>query len=151
MAIKMPETLRKLVQIDEKLREDYGLMLQDYIGFYITFNDDEDRYYCTPHDSVIFGRTGVDGDHFAFYTFKGAVRDLEEAPIIFIQPMSFGNEVSLVARNLKDFLALFINLRELYILERFELYSSKNDLMNDYNENYASGINSRKSELDSYI
>lgn len=29
MAIKMPETLRKLVQIDEKLREDYGLMLQD--------------------------------------------------------------------------------------------------------------------------
>ncbi|WP_435921114.1 hypothetical protein [Paenibacillus sp. DYY-L-2] len=151
MSITMPETLDKLVQLDTELRKDYGRTIDDYIGFYITFNDDEDRYYCTPNDSIVFGRTGVGGDHFAFYTNKGSIIDLEEAPIIFIQPMSFGNEVSVVARNLKDFLSLFINLRELYILERFRFYKSKNDFINEYNEKYLTGINSRESDLNFFI
>ncbi|GIO31778.1 hypothetical protein [Paenibacillus sp. USDA918EY] len=147
----MPETLERLVLLDTELRKDYGRTIDDYIGFYISFNNDEDRYYCTPNDSIVFGRTGVNGDHFAFYTFKGSTIDLEEAPIIFIQPMSFGNEISLVARNLKDFLSLFVSLREIYILERFRFYNNKMDFINDYNENYFTGINSRESDLYFFI
>ncbi|WP_433944942.1 hypothetical protein [Paenibacillus sp. SN-8-1] len=65
--------------------------------------------------------------------------------------MAFGNEVSLVARNFKDFLSLFINLRELYILERFRLYSSRVDFVKDYDKHYSEGISSRESEHDFFI
>lgn len=63
---KMPESLVDIVRIDKKLREQHVGTIDDYMGFYISFNNDEDRYYCTPDDAIIFGRTGADGDHFAF-------------------------------------------------------------------------------------
>lgn len=63
---KMPASLEGIVRIDKELRKQHDGTLQDYMGFYISFNNDEDRYYCTPDDAIIFGRTGADGDHFAF-------------------------------------------------------------------------------------
>lgn len=71
---------------------------------------------------------------------------MEEAPIIFIQPTAFGNQVTLVARNLKDFIALFINLKEIYVLERFRFYKNKLDFTNDYNDNYMEDIKMRESD-----
>lgn len=146
----MPETLKKLVQLNQELHQLHGQTVHDYIGFYISFNDDDDRYECTPEDAVVFGRTGVGGDHFAFYTFNQSLKDLEEAPIIFIQPM-FEKTVNLVARNLRDFLALFITLKEIYVLERFEYYKSQSDFIKDYNENYLKDIDLRKNELEFFI
>ncbi|MGC5774164.1 hypothetical protein [Paenibacillus pabuli] len=143
---EMPESLADIVRIDRELREQHVGTFQDYVGFYIRFNSDDDRYYCTPNDAVIFGGTGADGDHFAFFTFNGSIRDLEEAPIIFVQPMAFGNQVTLVARNLKDFLALFISLKEIYILERFRFYNNRSDFINDYNDNYLKDIRLRESD-----
>lgn len=143
---EMPESLEHIVRIDKELREQHAGTFQDYVGFYISFNNDDDRYYCTPDDAIIFGRTGADGDHFAFFTFNGSISDLEEAPVIFIQPMASGNQVTLVARNLKDFLAVFINLKEIYVLERFKFYKNKLDFMNDYNENYLKGVRLRESD-----
>ncbi|MGG3306748.1 hypothetical protein ABER23_04895 [Paenibacillus lautus] len=61
--------------------------------------------------------------------------------------MFFENAVNLVARNLRDFLALFITLKELYVIERFKLYKSKSDFIKDYNENYLKDIDLRESEL----
>jgi hypothetical protein len=148
---KMPETLEKLVQLDKDLHQCNGHTVDHYIGLYISFNHDDDRYECTPEDAVVFGRTGVGGDHFAFYTFNQSIKDLEEAPIIFIQPMFFENAVNLVARNLRDFLALFITLKELYVLERFKLYKSKSDFIKDYNENYLKDKDLRESELEFFI
>jgi hypothetical protein len=142
----MPESLERIVRIDKELREQHAGTFQDYVGFYISFNNDDDRYYCTPDDAIIFGRTGADGDHFAFFTFNGSIIDLEEAPVIFIQPMAFGNQVTLVARNLKDFLALFINLKEIYVLERFRFYKNKLDFINDYNVNYLKDIRLREND-----
>jgi len=142
----MPDTLVNIVRIDKELREQHDETFQDYVGFYIRFNNDDDRYYCTPDDAIVFGRTRVDGAHFAFLTFKGSISDLEEAPIIFIQPMASGNQVTLVARNLKDFLALFINLKEIYVLERFRFYKNKLDFINDYNDNYLKDIRLRESD-----
>lgn len=69
---------------------------------------------------------------------------MEEAPVIFIQPTAFGNQVTLVARNFKDFVALFINLKEIYILERFQFYKHKSDFINDYNDNYLKDIRMRE-------
>ncbi|MGE7823279.1 hypothetical protein [Paenibacillus sp. NPDC093718] len=143
---KRPKTLEKLVQLDQELHQLHGQTVNDYIGFYISFNNDDDRYECTPEDAVVFGRTGVGADHFAFYTFNQSLKDLEEAPIIFIQPM-FEKTVHLVARNLRDFLALFITLKEIYVLERFEYYKGQSDFIKDYNENYLKDIDSRESEF----
>ncbi|KOY15954.1 hypothetical protein [Paenibacillus xylanivorans] len=143
---EMPESLVDIVRIDKELRERNAGTFQDFVGFYISFNNDEDRYYCTPDDAIIFGRTGANGDHFAFYAFNGSFTDLEEAPIIFIQPMAAGNQVTLVARNLKDLLALFINLKEIYVLERFRFYKNKLDFINDYNDNYLNDIRLREND-----
>ncbi|MBT2282040.1 hypothetical protein J7E78_00500 [Paenibacillus polymyxa] len=148
---KMPESLEGIVRIDKELRKKHDGTLQDYMGFYISFNNDEDRYYCTPDDAIIFGRTGADGDHFAFFTFNRSISDLEEAPVIFIQPTAFGNQVTLVARNFKDFVALFINLKEVYVLERFRFYKNKLDFMNDYNDNYLKDIRMRESDYNLII
>lgn len=76
---------------------------------------------------------------------------MEEAPVIFIQPTAFGNQVTLVARNFKDFVALFINLKEVYVLERFRFYKNKLDFMNDYNDNYMEDIKMRESDYNLII
>lgn len=143
---KEPKTLQALNQLDQELQDHYDSKLDDYLGLMISFNDDDDRYDCTPDDAIIFGRTGVDGDHFAFMTSDWTVEDLEDAPIVFIQPMDFDNEIKLVARNLKDFISLFIELKELYLLERFEIYKNENDFIKDIEENYKDELESRTDE-----
>ncbi|WP_410511531.1 hypothetical protein PaeBR_15800 [Paenibacillus sp. BR2-3] len=143
---KEPKTLKKLIQLDFELQEKYDSSLDDYMGFYISFNDDEDRYHCTPNDAVIFGRTGTDGDHFAFSTNNWTVEDLEECPILFIQPMD-DRKMKLVAQNIRDFIALFVQLKEVYVLERFDIYQNEADFINDYKE-YEDGIEERREELE---
>ncbi|MEF2965878.1 hypothetical protein V3851_08560 [Paenibacillus sp. M1] len=137
--------------MDRELQKEYGLSVDDYIGFYISFNSDIGLYECTPEDAVVFGRTGVNGDHFAFYTFNRSIVDLEEAPILFIQPTAFGNEVNLVAKNLKEFLALFIALKELYVLERFRFYKNKSEFIKEYKEIYLKDIGMRDSNYNYFI
>jgi len=144
---KKPDTLKVLTQLDKELQDKHDSTLDDYLGFYINFDDDDDRYECTPEDAIIFGRTGTDGDHFAFLTNNGMIVDLEYAPIVFIQPMDFDNEVKLVARNIKEFISLYIQLKELYVLERFDMYKSESDFIKDYEENYQEDIDDREEEL----
>gem|GEM_PF-84613 len=67
----------------------------------------EPTYSVTPIDSVKFCTTGGDGCHFAFLTDFGTRQDLENAPIVFVDPMDFAECVRLVANNLKDLLGLF--------------------------------------------
>ncbi|WP_162487615.1 hypothetical protein [Paenibacillus sp. LC231] len=57
----------------------------------------------------------------------------------------------MVARNLRDFLALFITLKDIYVLERFEFYKSQSDFIKDYNENYLKDIDLRENELEFFI
>ncbi|WP_438448396.1 hypothetical protein [Gorillibacterium sp. sgz5001074] len=138
---RMPGTLRNLVKLDNILDEQFGSTIDDYLGFGISFDNEEDRYECTPEDAIIFGSTGVDGDHFAFATFGGSIHDLEEAPILFIQPMDFGNEVKLVARNIIDLIAIYLSLRDLYILERISYCGSKEEFNRDLMENSFNSTN----------
>ncbi|NOU89661.1 hypothetical protein GC102_28510 [Paenibacillus sp. LMG 31460] len=142
----LPETLSRLFVIDDELYNNYGSKLVDYLGIYLDFIDDF-GYECTPQDAIVFARTGADGDHFAFLTKQDTVFTLEEAPIVFIQPMDFDNPIKLVAKNIKDFLSLFITLKELYVLERFDLYQSKIDFIDDYKKNYHNVILEREEKI----
>jgi hypothetical protein len=105
---QIPETLKKLKTLDNILQEQYQSSLDDYLGFNLIDQDEEEdfRYDCTPVDALVFATTGMGGDHFVFNTKKGTIENLEEAPIIFIQPMDFEKPNKLVARNIKDLLSL---------------------------------------------
>ncbi|MCF2946022.1 hypothetical protein [Paenibacillus tarimensis] len=106
------------------MSEKTGESLYDYLGIYIR-REPGFAYDCTPDDAVVFGHTGADGDHFAFSTGEGSIINLDEAPILFIQPMMFGEEVKMVARNLQEFLSAYLSLGEIYILERFDRYLTR--------------------------
>lgn len=78
------------------------------------------HYFCSPADSITFGYTGGDGIHYAILTDFGRVVNLEEAPIICVSPMDFGNCVWLVARNLRDFFSIQFSEHVTLLLNYFE-------------------------------
>lgn len=143
---KKPETLNLLFEINKELDAVNGKNLDYYIGIRLDFSRN-DNYECTPPDAIVFAWTGMDGDHFAFLTKDDTVMDLEEAPIVFIQPMDFDNPVKLVANNISDLLSLYINLKEIYVLERFSLYDNKEDFLSDYQKNYLPQILKKKEDI----
>ncbi|ANE45590.1 hypothetical protein SY83_03940 [Paenibacillus swuensis] len=61
--------------------------------------------------------------------------------------MLFEHQVKLVANNLCDFLSLFLCLKELYILERFDFYKTKEELLDDYELNFRKSILEREDEI----
>ncbi|MBB6632616.1 hypothetical protein [Cohnella thailandensis] len=141
-----PETFIKLKELDRALINETKNSLYDFIGINLRFNGfkyDE----ITPDDCIVFASTGTDGDHFAFDTKEGTIDNLEEAPILFIQPTDSETPVKLVAKNIKDLFSIFLKLKEFYVLERFDWYESEEDYINDYNTNYKEDIEERNKEL----
>ncbi|MDG0791433.1 hypothetical protein OMP38_11560 [Cohnella ginsengisoli] len=103
------QTLTALLELDNELKTHFDSSLEDCMGMMVR-REEGMKYDCTPDDAKVFAFTGVDGDHFAFSTANGTISDLEYAPILFIQPMCFENSVKLIARNIRDFLSLFLSL-----------------------------------------
>jgi len=94
-----------------------------------------------------YGR-GLDGDHFVFLTNGDTVDSLEEAPIFFIQPMSFSDPFKPVAKNLKEFLALYIQLKELYLFEWLPSCKTEEEFLQHYKDVFEDGILEYKEEKD---
>lgn len=139
--------LHTLLSINKELMEEKGKPLDEYIGIYI-YGEAGLPYECTPEDAIVFAHTGTGGDHFAFNTNSGLITDLDEAPVLFIQPMMFSNPVKRVSHNIRDLLSIFLTLREFYILERMDGYKTREDMKLDIEKHYKQGIESRKEELD---
>ncbi|SFB61686.1 hypothetical protein SAMN05216312_1198 [Cohnella sp. OV330] len=136
------KTLSALLQLESELEAHFNFSLEENMGIMIRHEEGQ-KYDCTPDDAKVFAFTGVDGDHFAFSTENGTITDLDNAPILFIQPMCFEDSVKAVARNIRDFLSLFLSLKELYILERFDWYTSIEDMLVDIEDHYEESINER--------
>jgi hypothetical protein len=135
---QMPETLQRLFQLNEQLVKQYGKNFDDFFGASLSF--EEEGYDCTPDDAIVFLWTGADGDHFVFLTNGGTVDSLEEAPIFFIQPMNFDDPYKPVARNIKEFLALYVQLKELYLFEWLPSYKTEEEFLQNYKEVFEEGI-----------
>lgn len=135
---EMPETLQRLFRLDEQLIEQYGKNFDDFFGASLSF--EEEGYNRTPDDAIVFLWTGVDGDHFAFLTDGGTVDTLENAPILFIQPMDSDEPYKPVAKNIKEFLALYVQLKELYLFEWLPSYKSEEDFLQNYKDEFEEGI-----------
>lgn len=126
----VPEMLKQLQAFDEFIQQETGNTLDDYMGIQFQYDEAEQEvdfaYPCDPVDSILMASTGWDGLHFSFLTDFGTVRDLEHAPIVFVEPICHEYHVSLVAANIKDFLRMFITTKNILSL-RPEDDSYKND------------------------
>ncbi|QHW32969.1 hypothetical protein GZH47_20680 [Paenibacillus rhizovicinus] len=145
---QMPETLQRLFQIDEQLKAQYGESYE-FLGAKLCFG--EEGYDCTPDEAIVFLWTGVDGDHFAFLTDGVTVDSLEDAPILFIQPMDFDDPYKPVARNIKEFLALYVQLKEPYLFECLPSYETEEEFVQHYKENFEEGILEHEEEQKTVI
>lgn len=117
--MKEPVLLREVMNWEKTVDEDLpewerpsGL----YLGI---LGDGNGGYSCSPADSVTFARTGMDGIHYALLTDFGTIENGEEAPVICVSPMDFGNCARLVARNLREFFSLIFAGNELLLLNDF--------------------------------
>ena len=100
---KFPKLYYQLQALDAVLQKD-GYSLDDHFG--LRLREDSSHYHVTPLDLVPFGDIGVDGIRYGFLTDFRRVQDLEEAFIVLISPMDFGNPHKIVAKNFGEFLNL---------------------------------------------
>lgn len=133
----VPGILKQLEAFDELIRQETGNTLDDYMGIQFQYDEAEREpdfaYSCDPVDSILMASTGWDGLHFSFLTDFGAVKDLDNAPIVFVEPIGYGHHVSLVAANIKDFLRMFITTKSILSLKP-EDDSYKNDAISQDHE-----------------
>lgn len=134
----MPETLRRLFQLDEQVEKRYGKNFNEFFGASPSF--EEEGYDCTPDDAIVFMWTGTDGDHFVFLTDGDTVDSLEAAPIFFIQPMDSDDPYKPVAKNIKEFLALYVQLKELYLFKWLPSYETEEEFLQNYKDEFEEGI-----------
>ena len=116
----MPDLLQSIIQWEKEIAPEVPY-LDTPTGFYLTFNEnDNGGYRCSPVDSIMFADTGYDGIHYSLLTDFGRVTNLNEAPVIRVSPMDFGNCVRMVAKNIRDFFTLHFFGHEGLLLLDFE-------------------------------
>lgn len=119
-----PPTLEKLIELNSKLEKE-GYSLDDSLS--LILEDDRIGYDVTPCDVITFARLGVDGIHFGLLTDFGVVSDLEEAFVVCISPMNFGEHIKIVARNLKEFVGLICTLKDACAVANLQLCKDEDD------------------------
>lgn len=72
------------------------------------------RYFCTPNESIIFARLGIDGIHFCVYDQSGISRD--QSPVFVVSPGSDTPTLP-IAHNFKEFIGLLITLKDAGAIE----------------------------------
>ncbi|MDF9841049.1 MULTISPECIES: hypothetical protein [unclassified Paenibacillus] len=89
----VPGILKQLEAFDVLIRQETGNTLDDYMGIQFQYDEAEREpdfaYPCDPVDSILMASTGWDGLHFSFLTDFGAVKDLDNAPIVFVEPIRY--------------------------------------------------------------
>ncbi|GIP03757.1 hypothetical protein J28TS4_21640 [Paenibacillus lautus] len=112
----IPATLLKLKEMNEQIVHDLEVELDDILEIYMDYDlnnqDAEFAYSGHPLDVIPFAFTAFGGEHFGFLTDFGSVTDLEDAPVVFVQALpSEEFHVTLIARNIRDYLGLFLTYK----------------------------------------
>lgn len=137
--INAPSFLIEMIEWEKHIRSRVPY-LENPTGLFLGITGEGNGFYsCSPIDSINFARTGMDGIHYSLLTDFGGVTNLEEAPIICVSPMDFGNCVRLVARNLRDFFALELGGHDFLLLNEFSsrqhyMEASAKQQENEYSE-----------------
>jgi len=103
---RIPSLLEEMISWEKEIAAEVPY-LETPTGYFLQFKENENGgYRCSPLDSIMFAGTGMDGIHFSLLTNFGSITDLQEAPVICVSPMDFGNCVRVVANNIYDFFHL---------------------------------------------
>lgn len=105
--LEMPTTFEKLRKAEEILEKE-GHSLEE-LDLNLEFG--RIAYDVTPYDVITFASTGMDGIHFGLLTDFGTVTDLENAFVVCISPMDFGEHIKIVARNIREFVGLLCTMK----------------------------------------
>lgn len=133
---KMPKLYNQLKTLDKKLQKE-GYSIDDQFGLRLT--EDFPHYLVTPLDVISFGDIGTDGIHYGFLTDFGRVQDLEEAFIVLIAPMDFGDQHKIVAKNFREFLNLAWTTGNAIDVANFKLVKTEDDyaqMLSDFKESH---------------
>ncbi|MCK2000342.1 hypothetical protein MZM54_02925 [[Brevibacterium] frigoritolerans] len=119
--VKMPSTIEQLLQLEENLeKEDCSLGDLD-----LFIEPERFAYDVTPYDVITFASTGMDGIHFGLLTDFGMVSDLENAFVVCISPMDFGDHIKIVARNITEFIGLVCTMKGATPISNFILFQEE--------------------------
>ena len=88
----------------DKVKLDYPNLSFDWAGIIPTFSDD-DKYWCTPINTKMIGRTGGDGVHFSVLSLSKEI-----SPVVITIPCNFGNETNdyniILGESISEFLGI---------------------------------------------
>ncbi|WP_407406242.1 hypothetical protein [Peribacillus sp.] len=118
---EFPHALQALTKLDQDLQKE-GYSLFDQLSLFL--QDDDYSYDVTPYDVIPFASIGADGIHYGFLTDFGRVQHLDEAFIVCVSPMNFGNHVKIIARNLAEFIDVILTLNDASVIENLLGYSN---------------------------
>lgn len=121
---KMLKLYNQLKTLDKKLQKE-GYSLFDQFG--LLLSEDVTHYQVTPIDVIPFGSIGVDGIHYGILTDFGRIQDIEEAFIVLIVPMDFGDQHKIVAKNFREFLNLAWTMGNAIDLANVKLVKTEKD------------------------
>ncbi|MFT6338425.1 MAG: hypothetical protein ACJATI_005198 [Halioglobus sp.] len=93
-----------LFKCSEKIKSDYSNLNFDWAGLMPTFID-EDKYWCTPVNTKMIGRTGGDGVHYSVLEIDDKIN-----PVVMTIPANFGNETRdfniILSESISEFLGI---------------------------------------------
>lgn len=118
---KMPYTFEQLKKLEEMLNKE-GCSLEDLD---LCIEAERFAYDVTPYDVITFASTGMDGIHFGLLTDFGTVSDLENAFVVCISPMDFGDHIKIVARNIMEFMGLVCTMKGATAISNFILFQEE--------------------------
>lgn len=119
--LKMPFTIELLKKLEEILNKE-GCSLDDLD---LCIATERVSYDATPYDVITFASTGMDGIHFGLLTDFGTVSDLENAFVVCISPMDFGDPIKIVARNIMEFMGLVCTMKGAMPISNFILFQEE--------------------------
>jgi len=118
-SVDEPKFLQEMIRWEKEIAADVPSLETPTRLFLGIGGNGHGGYPCSPVDSFMFARTGMDGIHYSLLTDFGIEMDLERAPVICVSPMDYGKNVRLVAENLRDFFALWLFESELLLLNDY--------------------------------
>ncbi|GGF84583.1 hypothetical protein [Paenibacillus aceti] len=142
----VPEELLFIAELDKEYSAKYKY--DRLLGANINFEDY--RYFDTPLDVIPFGSTGGDGIHFGFLTDYSKCESLDNAYIVCVSPMDFDKPISLLSRNIREFLGLWIAVGDPSFMDYFK-YCSSEDQFNDSLKDHEKDLHERSLKLEPYF
>ncbi len=118
------------------------------LGATIHFGDG--RYFNTPLDVIPFGWTGGNGIHLGFLTDFSTCKTLDDAYVVCVSPMDFDKPVTILSRNIRELLGLWIATGDPSFMDYFKHCTSE-EQFNHFLKKNERDLYERSKKLEPYF